>query len=389
MNRQEKIQELITLFASGEISPEQQQELSVLISETPEVQSELDEALAVWNLMDAGEVEFTPQSTSAWNKVQAQLEDYPQASSFQILVQRFRQRPAFWMGAAAAVAILVTASIVWWPSPEKVTVDSSIAQVSPPSEEENSQDQVFASGGEAIEFYLPDSTHVQLTENSTLRITQAFATADRVVFLEGEAFFDVTHDETNPFVVLTSHTKTKVLGTSFNVRAYPDETRQVVTVATGVVLFRPSDQRVLDSLFLYKSDQGVYDLNISSLVKEPGRNPRLLGGRSNEEKIIERELESPTAYLVPEYDLKARRLAPTAIELQVRNNAQIASYREIKLLVRYTTKKGEREVVCELEGSTQPGESVDGSFKLKDWFRKSELLEAKVLSAQGYLPDNH
>ena len=76
--------------------------------------------------------------------------------------------------------------------------------------------------GECAEFLLPDQTKVWLNSNSTLSYPKAFKHKNREVRLEGEAFFDVSHDARHPFIVYTEECRVKVLGTQFDVVAYPD-----------------------------------------------------------------------------------------------------------------------------------------------------------------------
>ena len=76
--------------------------------------------------------------------------------------------------------------------------------------------------GEVAQYVLPDGTKVWLNSNTTLRYPEAFAHRTRKVWLEGEAFFDVTRDEEHPFIVQTRCCRVKVLGTQFDVEAYPD-----------------------------------------------------------------------------------------------------------------------------------------------------------------------
>lgn len=82
---------------------------------------------------------------------------------------------------------------------------------------------------------LEDGTQVTLNCGSTLSYAAHFAADKREVFLEGEAFFDVKHDDKKPFLVHTSRVKVQVLGTSFNVRSYAKDARAAVSVATGKV----------------------------------------------------------------------------------------------------------------------------------------------------------
>ena len=76
--------------------------------------------------------------------------------------------------------------------------------------------------GEVAQYVLPDGTKVWLNSNTTLRYPEAFTHRTRKVWLEGEAFFDVTRDEEHPFIVQTRSCRVKVLGTQFDVEAYPD-----------------------------------------------------------------------------------------------------------------------------------------------------------------------
>lgn len=84
---------------------------------------------------------------------------------------------------------------------------------------------------------LPDSTKVYLAAGSTLRYPEAFSKKGRDIELQGEAFFDVTRDESRPFTIHSGTMETRVLGTSFKVTAF-DGQEQEVAVATGKVSVR-------------------------------------------------------------------------------------------------------------------------------------------------------
>jgi ferric-dicitrate binding protein FerR (iron transport regulator) len=127
--------------------------------------------------------------------------------------------------------------------------------------------------GEQRLVVLPDSTHVWLNAGSTLRYPETFADSRRLVSLEGEAFFDVTKDPARPFIIQTASTETKVLGTSFNVRALQDKP-VTVTVATGKVQFGPLDgQR---KVVLLPGDAGIFDPKQQALTNQPNDDPRFL-----------------------------------------------------------------------------------------------------------------
>jgi transmembrane sensor len=86
---------------------------------------------------------------------------------------------------------------------------------------------------------LPDSSSVMLLPGSTLLCPIKFATEFREVQLVGEAFFEIAKRPNHPFLVQTSEITTRVLGTSFNVRAYPNEPEVKVRVKNGTVVVYP------------------------------------------------------------------------------------------------------------------------------------------------------
>ncbi len=109
-------------------------------------------------------------------------------------------------------------------------------------------------GGE-YSITLSDGTIVYLNAESQLRYPVKFVGEDRRVYLSGEAYFDVVHDKAHPFVVDVKNSTVRVLGTSFDVRAYADEDEVLTTLVQGSVRFsagkesvilEPGEQVVLD-----------------------------------------------------------------------------------------------------------------------------------------------
>jgi ferric-dicitrate binding protein FerR (iron transport regulator) len=82
---------------------------------------------------------------------------------------------------------------------------------------------------------LEDGTQIWMNSGSRLKYSEFSTTPVREVYLEGEAFFDVTHDRNKPFIVNTSYLKIKVLGTRFNVKSYPSEKTTETTLVSGKV----------------------------------------------------------------------------------------------------------------------------------------------------------
>lgn len=89
-------------------------------------------------------------------------------------------------------------------------------------------------GGE-YQVVLSDGTHVWLNADSKLIYPQSFAKNQREVTLVGEAYFEVSSDKNRPFIVHTEDQKVEVLGTHFNITAYPEEAVSLVSLVEGKV----------------------------------------------------------------------------------------------------------------------------------------------------------
>jgi transmembrane sensor len=100
---------------------------------------------------------------------------------------------------------------------------------------QNTTNTITTPRGGQYEVTLPDGTKVWLNALSSLSFPLSFTGSQRQVRLTGEAYFEVSPDKTHPFLVETSHTEVHVLGTSFNVKAYSDETMTTTTLVTGAV----------------------------------------------------------------------------------------------------------------------------------------------------------
>ncbi len=112
--------------------------------------------------------------------------------------------------------------------------------------EENVGMQIYAPMGSRVSFNLPDGTKGMLNSGSRLDYSVPF-TSDRKVKLEGEAWFEVSKDEEHPFEISAGSSFVRVLGTSFNISAYPSEKYIEVVLSSGKVEYQSSisEEKVL------------------------------------------------------------------------------------------------------------------------------------------------
>lgn len=111
---------------------------------------------------------------------------------------------------------------------------------------------------------LPDESEVTLEPQSRLKFSLAFNETERVVYLEGEAFFEVSRNVKRPFLVHTNKLTTKVLGTSFSVKAFQREKDVIVEVKTGKVSVYTNDEaekreKINGEVILTPNQKIVYD----------------------------------------------------------------------------------------------------------------------------------
>ena len=160
---------------------------------------------------------------------------------------------------------------------------------------------------------LPDGSFVTLASGATLRYQRDDNTGRRIAYLQGEAFFDVFHDEQHPFSVLTDQVESTVLGTSFWVRAAAGQPNVQVQVRTGAVRVSP---RVLPAgaapvagIVVRPNQQAVYSPTRRQLWRELVPAPLLLAPQSfvfNDRPVVEVLKTLSVAYGVDiRYDAEA------------------------------------------------------------------------------------
>ncbi len=98
--------------------------------------------------------------------------------------------------------------------------------------------------GRVFHLILPDGSEVWLNAASTLRYPVAFASAERVVELQGEAYFEIKHSAASPFhVKVRGDNEIQVLGTGFNVNAYTNEPQVTTTLLHGIIQAVTANQK--------------------------------------------------------------------------------------------------------------------------------------------------
>ncbi|MCR9227882.1 MAG: FecR domain-containing protein [Flavobacteriaceae bacterium] len=167
------------------------------------------------------------------------------------------------LGAAAAISILLVLGVStrFWPTQENIEL---ITVTSPM--------------GEVRKVVLPDSSLVTLNAGSSITYPKTFADDIRHVEMTGEVFFEVTHNPKKPFWVSSSELKTKVLGTSFNIKAYADTPELKISLATGSIQVSKQDKIVA---VLKPNEQISYDKKSKGFKTSEHRTDRDISWMDN------------------------------------------------------------------------------------------------------------
>jgi transmembrane sensor len=129
------------------------------------------------------------------------------------------------------------------------------------------------------EVALADGSRVILEPMAVIRIPKQFAPKQRVVVLTGEAFFDIERDTLRPFFVYSGEVVTKVLGTSFSIKALDTEKQIIVSVKTGKVsVFTNPNMRTAEKseVILTPNQQAIYDRMDIVVTKELVSKPEII-----------------------------------------------------------------------------------------------------------------
>ena len=128
-------------------------------------------------------------------------------------------------------------------------------------EEDNSLYSKYI-GGDGLEadvVELPDGTHISLGSKTTFHYDKDYGKDKRIVYLEGEAYFDVAKQKDKPFIVKTKEQDIEALGTKFNVMAYPLDSLVVTTLSEGSV--RLTSLNMAHPTILKPDQQLIYNRN--------------------------------------------------------------------------------------------------------------------------------
>jgi transmembrane sensor len=212
------------------------------------------------------------EAEEIWSEIENAI-DYKESVRTRIFASR-------WFQYAAAASIFVLMFLGWWKySPvrkQQVNLYTELINTS-----DTPLEEVINGGEQPMLVKLDDGSTIKLDGNSKLSYSKDFQTGRREVFLSGGAFFDVTKDPARPFVVYANEVTTKVLGTSFSIRAFDKDQDIVVSVRTGKVsVFANGSKRPkniqANGVTLIPNQQAIFSRREDKLSKTLVEQPQIV-----------------------------------------------------------------------------------------------------------------
>jgi len=235
--------ELIGKYLAGEVSSSEQAEVDAWLKQHEENQKYFDHLKIIFDKATTIKDWQPFDPDAAWNKLKSKL---TQPGGKTIPINKSPGISLYWRIAAAVTLILTFGYLVY------VTTKEPIQTLALQSPEGPVQDT------------LPDGSTAFLNKGSALAFEYNPNKKIRTVKLEGEAFFDVKHEEEKPFIIESEDVIIEDIGTTFNVKAYPQSNTIEVFVETGEVAFYTKSHPGLE---LTAGETGIYDKNSKSFAR--------------------------------------------------------------------------------------------------------------------------
>lgn len=257
-------EQLIIKDLSGTLTPAEQEAFATWLEERPEHKRLYEEYRQVWKLAEKETARLNFQTEQEWQRQEGSLEQ-DKVEEPEPVQKVVPQEVRWWnpLRIAAAMAIfLISAAAVFLLIPQQEDLITR------------------ESGGKEMYFTLPDGTEIWLNRGSSLSYSQDFGDEERLVRLQGEAFFAVAHNPEKPFTVQAEQARVQVLGTSFNVKAYTEALTAEVVVVTGKVSLAAA-QAEEAAVVLQPGEKGILLKATNVVSRQLSQNPNALAWKDN------------------------------------------------------------------------------------------------------------
>lgn len=274
-------QELIIKYFDGELNEEEQNEFDNWLKTGNQNAEYLRKMELSWNGSRSA-AEFAAINTEeSLKKVKQKIADNTKTKKL-----------LFIRSIAAIMLVLITAGSILYFSSKELGLSTKKMLTA-------------KTGSKSVEIELPDGTIVTLNKNSELKYPGEFDDNNRQVELFGEAFFKVAKNTEKPFRIEAMGSITRVLGTQFNVKALKNESRVIVTVAEGKVVFSKKNAEN-ENVHLTSGLQGIFNKTENKVMKQENNDANYIAWKTG--KLIFDKMPLPVAIkkIEEQYDVRLK-----------------------------------------------------------------------------------
>jgi len=288
---------LIYKKLSGELNASDKEKLDVWLAASKDNRLTATSVETVWKSSDALQVNEEVDLDKEFAVLESKMEeDKPLTSSKKAVVKELNpnSKPRRnWLAMAAGLFILLAAGFLLWNNFSGGDTNQAIAS--------NEWQSVFA-GAYPQTANLSDGSKVYLNRQTKVEYQNTFDGGERLVKLKrGEAFFEVAHDASKPFIVQTDYERITVLGTSFNVNTKPQSLTYVYVAEGKVELFQRHTKK---KVILNKGERGESSTNVGEVKNQGQQTPNDLAWRTKRLEFIDTPLAQVLAKLTEVYGAK-------------------------------------------------------------------------------------
>ncbi len=300
------IDELIAKYLSGEANEQERQEIEAWAGQSGENLAVLNESRRTFERLGLFLGQQRYDSSRAWSDLEKRLEESSRVITLNSVASR---------GLITSRLLKVAASLL-------IAVSLGLAgyYLGFRNHRPAVYTEVIAGKRQVLDqVILPDGTLVTLNSGSKLTYPREFSGNSREVSISGEAFFDVVSDPSHPFIITAGDATIRVLGTSFNVLAYPGDTLVEVFVESGKVQVMASrnDELVAGNLLLDPGEKGTWLQKDGSLFKGLNTDPNISAWRTHQFEFNETPLKEVARLLEKVYFVEVSFSDPSIGNLQL------------------------------------------------------------------------
>lgn len=238
----EEIRRLLLKYIAEETNEEETANVEKWLKAHPEAFEEFEQLWDLWYAVGTATNVFRFNVDEGWNDTLIRIRE----SKLGQKRKRSLKTIIIWTGSIAAASLLFL-GVAFWQS-YNITTPSLIHSVNNTAIASVNEDtattftrydtKIQTPPGKKRIAVLPDGSKVWLNGGTQIHFYMDEEQRTRILFLSGQAFFDIAKRADMPFIVKMKHATIKVLGTRFNVSAYPNESTVEATLTAGSILFK-------------------------------------------------------------------------------------------------------------------------------------------------------